>query len=110
MRSSAQDAVRLLKKWKQDGVWVFAIARLRARDEHRFWAKIGNISRHEVWLAGESAMLSLSLDDPECKYSEVLKPPPDVRVRSEDFDCCLMIRSPKVSALLVAHKPSAGPA
>ena len=109
MRSSTQDAISLLRKWKRQGVWVFAIARLEARDEHRFWAKIGNVSSKEVWLAGESAMLSLRLDDDKCEYSEVLKPPPDVRIRAKDFDCCLMIRSKKISALLVAHKPHSQP-
>lgn len=106
----AADAVRLLKKWKTEGVWLFAIARLDGRDEHRFWAKIGNVSEGELWLAGDSAMLSLRLDDERCEYSEVLQPPPDVRIRSKDFDCCLMIRSPKVSVLLVAHKPQVQPA
>jgi hypothetical protein len=110
MRSSAEDVVKLLKKWQKHGIWIFAIARLDGRDEHRFWAKIGNVSKDEVWLAGESAMLSLRLDDDKCEYSEVLKPPPDVRIRSKDFDCCLMIRSPKISALLVAHKPQVRPA
>jgi len=100
--------MRLLRRWKKQGIWVFAIARLDGRDEHRFWAKIGDVSEEEVWLAGESAMLSLRLDD-NCTYSELLKPPPDVRVRSKDFDCCLMVRSPKLSALLVAHKPHAQP-
>jgi hypothetical protein len=109
MRSSAEDAIKLLKKWKKNGIWVFAIARLDGRDEHRFWAKIGSVSEEEVWLAGESAMLSLRINR-RCEYSEVLKPPPDVRVRSKDFDCCLMIRSRELSALLVAQKPQAQPA
>ena len=109
MCSSAEDVLRLLNKWKQEGIWVFTIARLGGRDEHRFWAKIGNVSKEEVWLAGESAMLSLRLDEDRCEYSEVLQPPPDVRVPSKDFICCLMIRSPKISALLVAHKPQTQP-
>lgn len=104
LRSSADGTLELLKKWKEDRTWVFVIARFDGRDEHRFWARIGNVSTGEVWLAGESVMMTLRLDADDCQYTELLQPPPDVRIHSRDFECCLMIRSPKMSALLVAHK------
>jgi hypothetical protein len=102
MRCTPERALELLEQWRIDGSWVFAVARFSEGDEHRFWARIRSSGKSELWLAGESAMVSLRLECNGCQYSELFVLPSDFANHLNDFQRCLAIRCNEFSAVLGA--------
>ncbi len=107
MRCTPEHALELLERWKADGSWVFAVARFGEGDEHRFWARVRGADKNEIWLAGESAMVSLRPDSKACKYEELSTLPPEIAQHLGSFDRCLSVQCDEFSATLVALKPDA---
>ncbi|HEV2424001.1 MAG TPA: hypothetical protein VGZ29_04140 [Terriglobia bacterium] len=102
MQCTRERALELLDRWRAQGSWLFAVARFSEGDEHRFWARVQTSGRSELWLAGESAMVSLRLEHNACQYSEVLALPPDFSEHLSDFCQGLVIRCNEFSAVLGA--------
>lgn len=107
MRCTPERALELLNRWRADGSWIFAVARFSEGDEHRFWARIQSSGKSELWLAGESAMVSLRLERNGCQYSESSALPPDFAHHLNDFRHCLAIRCNEFSAVLGARSSDA---
>lgn len=102
MRCTPERALELLDQWRADGYWVFAVARFSEGDEHRFWARIGSSGKSELWLTGESAMVSLRLASNGCQYSEMSTLPADFAAHHAEFRHYLAIRCSEFSAILGA--------
>lgn len=102
MRCTPERALKLLEKWRANKSWIFAVARFSEGDEHRFWARIQGSGKSELWLAGESAMVSLRLEPNGCQYSELFAFPPGFARHLDDFHQCLAIRCNQFSAVLGA--------
>jgi len=102
MQCTPDRARELLDQWRADGSWIFAVARFSEGDEHRFWARIQGLGNSELWLAGESAMVSLRLESNGCQYSELFALPSDFARPLDDFRHCLGIRCNEFSAVLGA--------
>lgn len=105
MQCTPERALELLDQWREDGSWIFAVAPFSEGDEHRFWARVQSSGKRELWLAGESAMVSLRLEPNGCQYSELSTLPPDLARQLNDFRQCLAIRCNEFSAVLGALSP-----
>jgi hypothetical protein len=109
MPTTRELALELLEQWRADGSWVFAVVRFSGGDEHQFWARVRTASTHEIWLAGESAMVSLRLESNGCQYLDLSTNPPEFDNHLKDFARCLTIRCGEFSAVLGVLKPDANP-
>jgi hypothetical protein len=107
MRCTPERALELLEQWRADGSWIFAVARFSEGDEHRFWCRIRSVEKREIWLAGESAMVSLRLEGNGCQYSELATLPAEFAEHLPPFSRCLTIQCDTFSAALGALKPDA---
>ena len=104
MRCTPERAFELLGRWRDDGAWVFAVARFSEGDEHRFWARIQNSAAGEIWLAGENSMVSLRLDAEACQFSEFDSLPLDVADQMNGFRQCLTITCNEFSAAMAVRQ------
>jgi hypothetical protein len=107
MRCTPERAVELLEQWRVEGSWIFAVIRFADSDEHRFWCRIRSAEKQEIWLAGESAMVSLRVDQRGCQYSESSTLPAEVATQHPPFSRCLTIESDSFLAALGALNPDA---
>ncbi len=104
MRCTPEHALALLEQWRTYGTWILVIAHFDGGDEHRLWARIRSAGPNEIWLAGESAMVSLRIDSKGCQYSELPGPPPEVPTHHRNFGPCLNIQCSEFSAVLASLK------
>jgi hypothetical protein len=108
IRVSLEEASLLLTDWKERGVWIGAWLVLRedAREEHKFWARVADLTEEKLVLAGHNALVELPFEPGVvCEYSEVTEAPAHLRERFSAYEFCFTIRSQTVLALLFGERP-----
>jgi len=92
MRSSAEDALRLLNKWRDEADWVLVIAHFENRVErHMFWGKCSDVSAAEFLLSGDIASMRVPLDSAEFEFVDLREAPEPMKSSSANFESMLNI-------------------
>jgi hypothetical protein len=79
MRSSAEEALRLLSKWEEEETAVLVIAAFGGIEQHKFWAKCSEVSAVELVLSGDFATMRLPLDSAEFEFVDVREAPEPIK-------------------------------
>ena len=108
IRVPSDEAILLLKDWKERGLWlgIGVFIRKDSSEEHKFWARVADVSPEKIVVAGVHALLEIPLDaETLVEYAEVLEAPAELRERFSQYEFCLSIRSQSVLALLFGERP-----
>jgi hypothetical protein len=108
IRVSKPEASLLFNDWRDRGIWLSSLLLLRedGTEEHKFWAKIAEVSSEKLSLTGEYGFIELPLEDGvEMGYAEVTEAPATLRSKFSEFEFCFTIRSKRVVAYLFGQGP-----
>jgi hypothetical protein len=105
MRSSTEEALRLLNKWRDEETWVLVIGHFENRvEQHMFWAKCLEVSAAEVLLSGDFVVMRVPLDSAEFEFADVREAPEPMKSSYANFESVLNII--KKSEFAIALMPS----
>ena len=105
---SLEEATILLNDWKERRVLIGASVVLRedAKEEHKFWARVAEVSGDKISLAGDHALVEVPFEEGVIlQYSEVSEAPARLREFFCMYEFCFVIRSKSVFALLFGAGP-----
>ena len=93
MRSTVEDALNLLNKWKEEQAWLLVNGRSKGNEQHWFWARCLEASAAELVLAGEFVVMRLPLDSTEFEFADFSEAPEPTRSAYKHFESSLTMRS-----------------
>jgi hypothetical protein len=102
MHLSAEEALSLLGKWREEEYSVLVNARFESPESHFFWGSVTQISHSELTLAGDFVgSMRIPLDSAEFDFADVREAPEPTRSAYANFESVLSIRFGHLSTLLM---------
>jgi hypothetical protein len=108
IRASWDDFNLLINDLREKGFWIPAYLLLRddRSEEHKFWAKLGPLTKEKLVLSGEFSQIGIPLDsDVVFGYMEVSECPSFLRPFLNVCNSFLIIRSQRVEAFIGGGGP-----
>jgi hypothetical protein len=94
MRSTREDALSILNKWKEEEAWLLVNGRFEERNEqHFFWARCAEVSKSSLVLAGEFTVLRIPLNSAGFEFADFSEAPEPTKSCYKHFESSLTMKS-----------------
>ena len=113
MRLSTEDALGMLEKWKEGSSWLSVVGHVEnGIESHKFMGRCVELSESALLIVGEFVALRVSLVSAEFELADIREAPEPTRSEHKDFGSSLIIRSGRLSVVLmlsIGSSPSRRP-